>query len=730
MKKWLLVFIGLLASTAPVQGEDHQLPAPNEKGFVFFTADKAKLEPNTKTVQLEGNIHLVQQDVNGTVRTIRGENISFNQDTTQITSVGPIHIEDSNGNVLDGTNVSANYTTQEFQADHLSTQYPPLRIISAQEISSKNGKKILRKATVTCCDKENPHYTLSVGKLSLSQKQKIFGTNAVLRLGDTPVFYVPVFWRSLDSQKPWTTYVNFTQSDRTGFGVLTTSVFPEVAHLHPKLILDYYTKSGLGMGTELTAVESPKLRGSGEFYYIHDNAAHTDSVLSSKNRWGLQGGYWWEMYDSSDHFNNSSGALYQFQTQFRKVSDPYFYDSFFRSNPYIFMPDQDTNFSFSRQTRRTTTRISYQEKDIFAMDKKEFMAERRTLPEIKFSVLPFNDPFLKTANRIEVDFNNTSTLQYRDGQPNEEGPYRRQAHAKWTLEKSIRLGKAVTFLPSGFYDQTVTFDDPQHNHKDSWVARVGTEQNVRVKSFLGDTDVGYQFTKRLSTGTLSSDSTSLDKGIERNRLYLKNYYMPSLSTYVRFETGFNLSDTTVNLQSGYLEEQTWAHLKNRIEPLLVEWGYYGPKMHVFLQDMYDLEDKNIHFLAQSNFFLQEHTFGFGMNNFADHTDPGSLYQTSSDRFTFTTSWGYKPQASKWEFDVGLDVSTYRGTWHGFNKIARVRRDFHDASIQITARDRNHNLSFAFQINILCGTGDRRAKTEQQTNELYWYPWRTEGTLRD
>lgn len=730
MKLKAVLFLLVLLGTTSLWGADRVLPAPQEDEFIFFTADKATLEPNTKTVQLEGNVKLVEQDKNGTVRTVTGENISFNQNTTEIKSVGPVRVEDSTGNVLEGSNVFVNYTTKDFKADHLSTEYPPLRVLSAKEISSKNGKQILRKATVTCCDKPDPHYTLSVGKLSVSPQKKIFGTNALLRLDGVPVFYLPVFWRSLDSQKPWTTYVNFTQSNRTGFGILTTNVFPEVLQMRPKLILDYYTKSGLGVGTELTAVESPTLRGSGEFYYIHDQADYKDIPLARTNRWGMQGGYWWEMYDSSDHFNNPSGALYQFQTQFRMVSDPYFYDSFFRSNPYIFMPDQDTNFSFSRQTRRTTTRISYQEKDIFALDKQEFMAQRRTLPEIKFSVLPFNDPWLKTANRLEMDFNNTSSLQYRNGLPNEEGPYRRQAHAKWTTERSIRLSKAFTFLPSVFYDQNVTFEDAQYNKKDSWVARVGTDQNMRLKSFIGSTDVGYQFTKRLSTGSLSSDHQSLDRGIERNRLYLKNYYMPSLTTYVRFETGFNLADTTTNLQSGYLEKQTWEHLKNRIEPFLVEWGYYGQKMNVFLQDMYDLQDKNIHFLAQSNFFLQEHTFGLGANNFADHTDPGSLYQTSADRFTFTTSWAYKPQNSKWAFDIGFDTSLYRGSWHGFNKIARVRRDFHDASIEITARDRNHNLSFGFHINILCGTGDRRAQVEKQTDELYWYPWRTEGSLRD
>lgn len=729
MKKSFFLLCSLLA-TLTAWADERTLPAPDNNGFVFFTADQATVEPSDKTVELEGNVKLIQHAPDGSTRTVTGEKITFDQVNTQITSVGPMHVEDSFGTQLDGQNVSVNYTTKDFTADNLSTTYPPLRVLSAQEISSKKGKKILKKATVTCCDNPKPHYTLSVGKLSISPQQKIFGTNALMRIDNVPVLYLPVFWRSLDSQKPWTTYVDFTQSNRTGFGVLTTSVFPEVLQLRPKLILDYYTKSGLGMGTELTAVESPKLRGTGEFYYINDQADYKDITLARKKRWGVQGGYWWEMYDSSDHFNNPTGALYQFQTQFRMVSDPYFYDSFFRSNPYIFMPDQDTNFSLSRQTRRSTLRVSYQQKDIFVWDKNEFMAQQRILPEVQYSLLPFNDPLLKTANRFTVDFNNTSNLTYEKGTP-QEGPYQRQAHAKWTTEKSIRMSKYATFLPTVFYDQTVTFADKQYNQKDAWVARVGTDTSLNARSILGTTEIGYQFTKRLSTGTLTSDTVSLDRGIEKNRLYINNYYRPTFNTYVRFESGFNLSDTRVDLETGKIQALTWEHLKARIEPLTLEWGYNAPSglFNFFVQDMYDVQDKNIHFITQTNFTVKNQLIGLGLNNFADSTDPNSLYKTQADRYTVTTTWGIRPSTSKWTLDLGIDLSLYRGDFTSFNKLARLGYNFHDAHVDLTVRDRNHNLSFAFRINIICG-GNKRENASAQTNDTYWYPWRNSNDLRD
>lgn len=726
-KSWFFI-LGLFPLVS-LHAQERTLPMPDGDGFVYFTADKATVEPQTKKLNLTGDVLLIQKTPDGKKRTLTGENITYDQQNTTISSVGPIVVEDGLGSVIRANNLSVNYTTKDFKADTITTEYPPLRVLGAKEISSQNGKYTLRKAEITCCDCEDPHYTISAGKVTVSPQKRVFGTNAVLKLDGFPVMYLPVFWRSMDSQKPWTTYVDFTQSNKVGFGILTSSVFKPVLGLRPVLNVDYYTKSGLGLGGGLTAVTSPTLRGSAEYYYINDKNSDKFNLAQTK-RWGLQGGYWWEMYDSSDHLNNETGALYQLQTQFRKVSDPYFNDSFFRSNPYIFMPDQETNLALSRQTRRTTLRVNYQEKEIFAWNKQKFMAEKRVLPEIKYMVLPFNDPLLKLSHRFEVDVNNTSRLQYRNNQPDEEGPYQRQGHARWTTEKSIRMGRYVTFLPSAFYDQKVTFDDNNYQEKDAWVGRVGTDLNLQTHAFLGTTNLGYQFTKRLSTGTLSSDHLSPDKGLERNRVYINHYYRPTFNTHVRLTAGFNLSDYTYDLSTGIGRAITWEHLKERIEPFLAEWGYNAPdgSFNFFIQDQYDLVKKNISFIAQSHFNIKGQQIGLGFNNFADYTDPSSLYTTNADRYTVTTTWGLRPASKKWLLDLGIDASFYRGHTTTFNKMLRLARDFHDARLDFTIRNRNKNLSFALRFTILCGNKNRENETLPE--DTYMYPWRQPGDLRD
>ena len=77
----------------------------------------------------------------------------------------------------------------------------------------------------------------------------------------------------------------------------------------------------------------------------------------------------------------------------------------------------------------------------------------------------------------------------------------------------------------------------------------------------------------LATGSVKGIVDAIDR---ENILYLTNYYRPTFDTYVRFGTGFNLSNTKLNLQTGQLQQVNWDHLKSRIEPLLLEAGYNSP----------------------------------------------------------------------------------------------------------------------------------------------------------
>ena len=125
MKPLFTLFsLGLLLT--PAWAAERVLPVPDEEAFVYFSADKAHVEPQTKKVTLDGNVQIRQKTPQGNTRTITGEKITFDRLNTQFEAQGPVTIEDGKGGVVTGNDISLNYTTQDFSATNMTTDYPPL----------------------------------------------------------------------------------------------------------------------------------------------------------------------------------------------------------------------------------------------------------------------------------------------------------------------------------------------------------------------------------------------------------------------------------------------------------------------------------------------------------------------------------------------------------------------------------------------------------------------------
>lgn len=125
MKKLTALLISCFLS-GPLCAQEQTLPQPpGQDGFVYFTADKANLDPVSKKVNLEGNVTIVQETKDKKHRVVTGESITLDQANTEISSQGPMTVK-SSGATLQGENMSVNYTTKDYRAENVSTEYPPL----------------------------------------------------------------------------------------------------------------------------------------------------------------------------------------------------------------------------------------------------------------------------------------------------------------------------------------------------------------------------------------------------------------------------------------------------------------------------------------------------------------------------------------------------------------------------------------------------------------------------
>ena len=690
MKNKILSLFVLIFTSTFAFCQSSALPAPNKEDFVYFDADEVYYNNKTGEAQLKGSAH-ISLSKDGEEYHIYGSEFDIYPKEQKIISKSSVTVQNKNGTF---TLADLKYDTQNksLMINDFSAQYGSLKIISANQFTGDQSKYVLKDAVLTCCDMEPPHYTMTIGKAKLIPDVRISGTNAVARIGKIPVLYLPYFYRSLRTDRLFTTYLDFGQSGNTGFAFLTSTVYSN-GNFAATGNLDYYTKAGIGYGLTFGYDDPERFRGNIQTYTIKDR-------VLNEQRWGINGGFWWEMYDNSDSLNNEDGAIYFAQFKTRTVSDPDFNNDFFRSNPYVVSPDKLVQTSLVRQSRVSNFRLSYYDISKLNETQKEFYNYRTDLPEIAWNFTPFVLP--KTGgivNNLNLSFSNTKVensdfLQYFKG--------------TWKSSKSFRLFRNLTLTPSAFYDQEIAFKDPVTQKKDNYVGRYGTEVNLRTDLPTGMLDFGYRYKRRTTDKVLVSDDfQDIFNREEQNIFYLQNYYLTAQNLYFKVASGVDVNNNT---------DVSWE-IKNRLEPLLAEIGFFNQitGTNFYLQNLYDFVSGNQAFVLNTTFH--------------DPRDPDNSYitlgitnyKTDRNSFLFTTKFALAPKNSTWRADMGIDFEIKDSSVHGYSKHILVYKDFHDFNLMLGVRDRSQNLSFNFMINVRCGGVKQETPAQQRINE-YWYPW--------
>lgn len=696
MKNSFLLLLSLCVFTLSASAETYKLPSPTKEQFIYFTADEVTYDQNQNVADLKGNVELVIND-NASPKIIKSEEIQIFTQNQLLVSKGKTII-DGMGGTFEAYDINFDIPSRTLLMKDVSADYSPVRIVKAKEMSIKNGKYVLAKADLTCCNLEKPHYTLHLGKAVFKPGDIIYGTNAVLKFGNVPVFYLPFAYRSLNTHRILTTYLDFSQSDNTGLGFLTSTVL-SLGGFSAAANLDYYTKSGFGYGTELSYQDPQKFRGSLQYYTIDDH-------VKDQNRWGVNGGYWWQVYDSSDALANKNGALYFSQFETRNVSDADFNDDFFRSNPYVVSPDKLTRASIVRQTNATTLRASYSNRSELNADNKTYSNAQEVLPKLDLIFHPFQIKNTGLINSVKFDFNSTRIGDY---------DFVQYGHGNWTVSKDFKLHPNFTLTPTAFYDQEIIFKDPTNNDEDTMVGRYGGQLNLRSDLITGMLDTGYKYTRRSVSGSLTSsteNTNNSDAEEEYNMFYIQNYFLPTPNTYFKLATGYDIS------KSG----EDWG-AKHRVEPVVAEAGYFSPVTgtNFFAQNLYDVNDGNQAFILNTTFKSLNGSYAnLGIAN----------YSTDRSSFLITSKFLIAPKGYTWRADLGLDFNVDgSSSLSAYSKHIKVYKDFHDFTLMVGVRDRNQNLSFTFRISVLCGAAPVQSEAQKKANE-YWYPWRDDRMIRD
>lgn len=211
-------------------------------GNTSIYSDYAQYSPDTRDVFVRGNVRIYREG-----RVFAGERAIYNLETKQLRT-----------------------------ADIRGAEYP--YAFSAESIFTLGGQEIkATDAIFTTSDSSKPDYFLKAKGVRIYPDDRIIFTGVKLYVGQTPIFYFPYLYQSLDKDAAFTLSPGY--SSRWGAFLLTKYTFPISENIAGEFRFDLRSQRGVGVGLgadfELPKTETASIKdhsyGTFRAYYAADS---------------------------------------------------------------------------------------------------------------------------------------------------------------------------------------------------------------------------------------------------------------------------------------------------------------------------------------------------------------------------------------------------------------------------------------------------------------------------
>lgn len=321
-----------------------------------IVADKVILNVESRDVECVGNVRLIARSTTKTTLT-----------NTQLAEIRKypdvvVEVEDVSFNAFGEPHVNAlvYYVTDRVSADKLSgnliTGYLSMQNVRARSenfaikaksaVRKSNGDIDLLDADFSTCEyleEDNAHYSFSASEIRLRSYQdngfdiknydfsigqhSIFAKNAFVNIYGVPVMWLPVFYKPKDESPGLFDFTAGYTGDWGLFVSMSKEIkISEYPYVNANLLLDYYSKRGLGYGAEIDiATENSKTNLFA--YGIYDT--HPDEGVDvTYSRMRIPHFRYDVRFANVTHIT----PTFDFRSHVEFLSDPYMQYDFFREN--------------------------------------------------------------------------------------------------------------------------------------------------------------------------------------------------------------------------------------------------------------------------------------------------------------------------------------------------------------------------------------------------------------
>lgn len=210
---------------------------------IVVNGDKVEYFHEQKKVTGSGNISI---EYKGVILTC--DKVTVYLDTREAIAEGNVKVTQKDGAVFTGEKVNYNFDkrTGSVIQGYLSARPFYGRAGEVAKVSEKQYN--LEEGYVTTCDLDKPHYRIQSKQVKIYLEDKVVAKNIFFYVGNTPIFYLPIYVQPLREAKKSHITVLPGKSDEWGYYVLTAYRYYMNDKFRGDVLLDYRTKKGLAYG--------------------------------------------------------------------------------------------------------------------------------------------------------------------------------------------------------------------------------------------------------------------------------------------------------------------------------------------------------------------------------------------------------------------------------------------------------------------------------------------------
>lgn len=341
MKNWTGIFLATLLAPAMVIA---QLGSFSDVPIEINADGETRFEGGVAIA--ENNVAISYGDVS-----IFCDYAQYNPDTRDVLLRGNIRIFRDEF-VFTGDRAVYNLESKTLRAADFGGASEPF-YFGAETLSSIGGGNYqVRNGLLTTHDSADPSWHFKSKSVRIYPDDRIIFSNVTLNIGDTPVFWWPYLYQSLDEDMAFSLVPGYT--DVWGVYLLSAYTFPLGSDASGTFHLDLRSSRGVAVGLDTDFKIGSDPRSFSEFrtYYAEDSDTSIASNGGERPEDLVDGSRYRVTYQSRTYFTED---IY-LTTDINYLSDAFFLEDFFRSE-FILDPQPDNVASITKWDENYTINL-------------------------------------------------------------------------------------------------------------------------------------------------------------------------------------------------------------------------------------------------------------------------------------------------------------------------------------------------------------------------------------